>query len=54
MYFAVLQDWLIRKAEDTLEKNIRGPTRKAIGNGDPMQRVDYQISLYLPYENRKI
>ena len=32
----------------------KGPTRKAIGYGDPMQRVNYQISLYPPHENRKI
>ena len=30
------------------------PTRKAIGYGDSMQRVNYQISLYSPHENRKI
>ena len=35
-------------------KIIRGPTRKAIGNGDPMRRVNDQISLYPPHENRKI
>ena len=29
-------------------------TRKAIGNGDLMQKVNYQISLYLLHENRKI
>ena len=31
-----------------------GPTRKEIGNGDPMQSVNYQISLYPPLEDRKI
>ena len=31
-----------RETERTLENNIRGPTRKAIGDGDPM------------HENRKI
>ena len=51
---AKLPDWLIREAEETLENNIRGPTRKAIGNGDLIQRVNYQISLYSPDENRKI
>ena len=33
---------------------IRGPTSKAIGNRDPIQRVNYQISLYPPYEKEKI
>ena len=51
---AKLPDWLITEAEETLENNIRGPIRKAIGNGAPMQRVNYQISLYSPHENRKI
>ena len=37
-----------------MENNIRGPQEKAIGYGDSMQRVNYQISLYSPYENKKI
>ena len=37
-----------------MENNIRGPIRKAIRNGDLVQRVNYQISLYPPHENRKI
>ena len=49
-----LPDWLIWEAEETLENNTRGPTRKAIGNRDPMQRVKYQFSLYHPHENRKV
>ena len=49
-----LLDWLIREAEETVENNIRGPIRKAIGNWDLMQRVNYQISLYPPHENKKI
>ena len=28
--------------------------KKGIGNGNPMQKVNYQISLYPPHENRKI
>ena len=51
---AKLPDWLIREAEETLENNIRGLQTKVIGNGDPMQSVIYQISLYPPHENRKI
>ena len=47
---AKLPDLLIREAEETMENNIR----KAIGNGDPMQRVNYQISLYPPHEERKV
>ena len=42
------------EAEETLANNIRGPIRKVIRNGDPMQRVNYQISLYPPHENKKI
>ena len=37
-----------------MENNIRGPIGKAIGNWGPMQRVNYQISLYSPHENRKV
>ena len=44
--------WPIREAVRPW-KIIRGPIRKAIGNRDPMQRVNYQIPLYPPYENRK-
>ena len=48
-----LTDWLIREAEETLENNTWYP-KKGIGNRDPMQRVNYQISLYPPHKNRKI
>ena len=32
-------------------KIIRGAIRKAMGNGDPMQKINYQISLYPPHAN---
>ena len=51
---AKLHNWLIREAEETFENNIRSHIKKAIGNGDPMKRVNYQISVYPPHENRKI
>ena len=51
---AKLPDWQIMEAEGTLGNNIRGPTRRAIGDGDPMRRVNFQIRLYPPHENRKI
>ena len=34
-------------------ENNKEHTRKAIGYGDLMQRVNYQISLHPPHENRK-
>ena len=40
-----LTGWPIREAVRP-RKIIRGPIRKAIENGDLMQRVNYQISLY--------
>ena len=47
---AKLPDWVIREAEETFESNIR----KAIRNGYLMQRVNSQISLYPPHENKKL
>ena len=51
---AKLPDWLISEAEETLKNIIRRATRKTIGNWDLKQRVNYQISLYPPHENKKI
>ena len=50
---AKLPCWPIREAVRP-SKIIRGHIRKAIRNGDPMQKVNYQISLYPPHENGKI
>ena len=51
---AKLPDWLIRKAEETFENNIKGPQKKSIRYGDPMQSVNNQISFYPQHENWKI
>ena len=40
---AKLQDWLIREAVRPWINNKRGSIRNAIGNGDPMKRVNYLI-----------
>ena len=37
-----------------LRKQYKRPIRKTIENGGTMQRVNYQISLWSPHENRKI
>ena len=51
-----MQNCLISNYEDgrDLGKKYKERLREAIGNGGPMQRVNYQISLHPPQENRNI
>ena len=53
-----MEDWWVQSSPHPSiilkDCNTRDHLVWSAWNGDPMQRVNYQISLYPPHENRKI